>query len=156
MSTHLSQRPKIIFNNPLHISIVASQYNASFVDSMIAQAEKELRLLAPKVILKTVRVPGSFEIPLLVKLVAEHQKPDAIITLGVILRGETAHADLIAQAISQSLLQLSLTYALPVIHEVLLLNNEEQARERCHDHTYNRGAEAARAALSAIEAIHAL
>lgn len=156
MSKHPLSRPSLNSEKPLRIGIVASQYNALFVDSMMAQTEKELRLLAPQVVLETVRVPGSFEIPLLVKLLAERHSLDAIIALGVILRGETAHADLIAQAISQSLLQTSLTYSLPVIHEVLLLSNEEQAQERCHGHRYNRGIEAARAAVATIEAMRRL
>lgn len=152
MSIHPPQY-SITSDKALRIAIVASQYNAVFVDSMLAQAEKELQRLAPQVVIETVRVPGSFEIPLLVKTVVERYHPDAVIALGVILRGETAHADLIAQSVSQSLLQLSLSYTLPIIHEVLLLNNEEQAHQRCHEHGYNRGAEASRVAIATINAI---
>ncbi|MBX9742968.1 MAG: 6,7-dimethyl-8-ribityllumazine synthase [Chthoniobacterales bacterium] len=151
MSIHPPSQTKIVFEQPLCIGIVASEYNTSFADSMILEAEQELRLLAPQAIIEKVRVPGSFEIPLLVKLLAERRHPDAIIALGVILRGETAHADLIAQAVSESLLQLSLTYSLPVIHEVLLLDNEEQAQARCHEEGFNRGAEAARTAIAMVK-----
>ena len=153
MSKNFPQHKHTATQQAHRISIVASQYNASFVDAMMAQAKQEIHSLAPQAVVEVVRAPGSYEIPLLVKLMAEHHHPDAIIALGVILRGETAHADLIAQAISHSLLQTSLTYSLPVIHEVLLLSNEEQAHARCHDGVYNRGAEAARAALAAIEAV---
>ena len=154
MSIHTPQRPKIILEQALRIGIVASQYNALFVDAMLEEAQKELRSLAPQVIIEIVRAPGAFEIPLLVKLLAERQKPDAIIALGVILRGKTAHADLIAQALTQALLQTSLDYSLPVIHEVLLLKNEKQANARCLVGSMNRGAEAAQTALSAIQAAH--
>ncbi len=154
MSIHTPQRSKVTLEKELRIGIVASQYNASFVDVMLEEAQKELRALAPQVIIQIVRVPGAFEIPLLVKILAEHQKPDAIIALGLILRGKTAHANLIAQTVSQALLQISLEYSLPVIHEVLLVKNEKQASARCLAGSMNRGAEAAQAALSAIQAAH--
>ena len=73
---------------------------------------------------------------------------DAIIALGVIIRGETAHADLIGTEITRSLGSIALRESLPVIHEVLLLNNEQQAHARCLDARHNRGTEAA---LTAIE-----
>ena len=156
MSTNPPTHLENISKQQLRIGIVASQYNASFVDAMVEQAEQELRTLAPNATIDLVRVPGAFEIPLLVKLLAERHKPDAILALGVILRGATAHADLIATAISQHLLTLSLDYSLPIIHEVLLLDHETQALERCLQEPSNRGTEAARAALGTIQTASAL
>lgn len=156
MSIHAPQHPTILSQEALRIAIVASQYNALFVDAMLEEAQKELRACAPQALIEVVRVPGSLEIPLLVKLFAERQKPDAIIALGVILRGKTAHADLIAQALTQALLQISLDYSLPVIHEVLLLKSEKQAQARCLPGSLNRGAEAAQAAIVAIQAAHSI
>lgn len=156
MSTHAPQRPENSSEKPWRIGIVASQYNATFVDAMLEQAQQEFCTLAPHATIEVVRAPGSFEIPLLVKLLAERRNLDAILALGVILRGETAHADLIASAISQHLLRISLDYSLPVIHEVLLLDNEAQARARCLKEPYNRGAEAAQAALAAVQAAHSI
>src|SRR3990167_3323529 len=155
MSRNFPQSPEqsLLFSEeaPL-ISIIASEYNASFVDAMLEQTQQELRKLDSRTIIKVIRVPGALEIPLLVKLVAERHKSSAIIALGVIIRGETAHADLIAEAITHALLNLSLDYCLPVIHEVLLLNNEEQAQVRCVNGPLYRGVEAARAAIGAIAA----
>jgi 6,7-dimethyl-8-ribityllumazine synthase len=151
MSLHPPLLSKNSSQDSCHVAIVASLYNASFVDSLVEEAQKEIASLAPKALVQLVRVPGSFEIPLAVKLIAEKQKPDAILALGVIIRGETAHADLIADAISQHLLKISLHYSVPVIHEVLLLNNETEAMARCLGEGFNRGAEAARTALAMIE-----
>jgi 6,7-dimethyl-8-ribityllumazine synthase len=65
----------------------------------------------------------------------------------VIIRGETEHAGLIGAAVSASLARLQIEHGVPVIHEVLLLENEAQARARCLGRRHNRGAEAAQTAL---------
>ena len=93
-------------------------------------------------------VPGAFEIPLLVKAAAESKRYQSILALGVILEGETAHADLIARGVTQALLDISLANRLPVIHCVLLLQNEEQAKARCLASKGNRGTEAAQSAVA--------
>jgi 6,7-dimethyl-8-ribityllumazine synthase len=97
--------------------------------------------------------PGAFEIPLLAKLVAEKKKYNAILALGVVLQGATAHADLIGRAVTDSLQRISLEYSVPVINEVLLLQNEDQARQRCLELELNRGIEAARAAVSSARTV---
>ena len=152
MSLYFPERPISSLQNPPRISIIASRYNNSFVDVMLEQTEQEILAIAPTARIEVMRVQGAFEIPVIAKMVATHHSPDAIIALGVILQGETAHARLIATSVTDALMKISLDHTLPVIHEVLLLEHEKQAVDRCLSASVNRGIEAARAAFMAIEA----
>lgn len=153
MSKFLPPRPDAGDAPPRTFAIVASQFNAAYVDSLVSHAREELLAISPGAAITVHRAPGSFEIPLLVQKAASTLSPDAIIALGVILEGETAHARLVADAVTRSLLEISLAQGIPVIHEVLLVADEEQARRRCIDPELNRGIEAARAAVGAALAL---
>jgi len=139
-------------------AIIASTYNARYVDAMLRAARAEILRAGGK--LQIVRVPGAFEIPVVAALLAREanviQEPFAILCLGVILRGATTHAQHIAEAVSHALVQIQVRYEVPVIHEVLLLENEQQARERCLSRTHNRGTEAAQTALQMTRVLQGL
>lgn len=129
-------------------SIVASQYNPQYVQGLVNAAAVELRSLAPGSTINLVQVPGAFEIPMAVKKTIQDKSPSAVIAVGVIIEGETDHARLIAETTTQSLQRLSLDHSVPVIHCVLSVKSEEQARARCLEQgELNRGVEAARAAV---------
>jgi len=137
-------------------AIIASRYNARYVDAMLAAAEKVLAQAGVKKI-RVVRVPGAFEILAVAARLARARPPcSAVICLGVILRGQTDHAQQIANAVSTALARLQIQHALPVIHEVLLLENQEQAAVRCLDTKHNRGAEAAQTALEMARVMESL
>jgi 6,7-dimethyl-8-ribityllumazine synthase len=139
-------------------AIVASQYNGRYVNAMLEAAKAELKRAGAAGV-QVVRVPGAYEIPVvaarLARAASAQTTPNtqratglnAIICLGVILRGETVHAAHIGEAVSRALMEIQVRHEVPVIHEVLLLENEEQARARCLDPKRNRGREAAQTAL---------
>lgn len=129
------------------VAIVASLYNEDLVGGLLRACETELTAIDPGIGIEVVRVPGAFEIPVAVARLARRGEADVLIALGVIIRGATAHADLIATSITHSLQSIAVETGIPVIHEVLLLSRAE-AEERCHGTEINRGTEAARTAVS--------
>jgi 6,7-dimethyl-8-ribityllumazine synthase len=126
-------------------AVVASRYNSEFVDAMLEAAREEIARAGG--VAEIVRVPGAYEIPIVAAALARSNRFSAIVCLGVILRGETVHAQHIGDSVSRALMQIQIETEVPVIHEVLLLENREQARVRCMDRKHNRGTEAAQTAM---------
>ncbi len=128
-------------------AVVASEYNSRYVDGMLRAAKAELRSAGAEEI-KVFRVPGAFEIPVVVGALArQHPEWDAVICLGVIMQGQTSHAQHVGEAVTVALSRIAVETGVPAIHEVLVFTSEEQARVRCLSKEFNRGAEAAQTAL---------
>ena len=156
MSQALPRKPRILHSKAGKLAIVASKYNELYSDSLVENAIHELSELLPQSRVDLVRVPGAFEIPVTVKALMELEMPICVVALGVIIRGETSHADLVARNVTDSLQQLALEYRTPVIHEVLLVEDEAQAHLRCIGDKMNRGVEAARTAASMVDVLSEL
>ena len=134
------------------VAVIASLYNEDLVGALVESTNEELVRIMPNVQVPLFRVPGAFEIPVCTRYVLDKYDPtpDAIIALGVIIRGETAHADLVGGSVTTSLQELAVQHQVPIIHEVLLVNSRKDAEERCMGDK-NRGTEAAKAALTMAE-----
>jgi 6,7-dimethyl-8-ribityllumazine synthase len=149
MSNIIPTKPRAILGTLVKrvFIIVASRFNATYVQGLVDHASMQLRELMPGAVITLYQVPGAFEIPIVVRELAVQKKADAIIAIGVIIKGHTAHAENLARSVTDALQRIALESGLPVINAVLSLKNEAQARERCLEDKINRGTEAARAAI---------
>jgi 6,7-dimethyl-8-ribityllumazine synthase len=146
MSTYATRRPRVE-KGKRTFRIVASQFNTQYVQGLIDHITKELHELAPNTAISIQHVPGSFEIPVIVRELARKKKSAVIIACGVIMQGETNHAKNLSHSVTDALQRIAVDYGIPVINVVLSFNSEGQARERCLENRINRGTEAARAAV---------
>ncbi len=151
MSSALPPKPRVIGSKSIRVCIVASKYNEQFTDALVSNALEELNELIPQARIDLIRVPGAFEIPAAVAFVMERDAPACVIALGLIIRGTTQHGDLVARAVTDGLMQLSLKWQRPVIHEVVIVDDKKQAYARCIGENLNRGKEAARAAATMVD-----
>jgi 6,7-dimethyl-8-ribityllumazine synthase len=126
-------------------AIVASRYNAEFVDAMLHASREELLRAGAHV--RIVRVPGAFEIPAAAARLAQPKRYAAIICLGVIFQGETSHAQHIGWGVTHALAQIQVEQKIPVIHGVFVFEKVKHAKVRCLGKKHNRGTEAAQTAL---------
>jgi 6,7-dimethyl-8-ribityllumazine synthase len=106
--------------------------------------------------LEVVRVPGAFEMPLAAKLMAASKNYDALIALGVVIRGETPHFEYVAGRCVTGLSQVSLEFNMPLGFGVLTVDTIEQAIERAGSKAGNKGADAARAAIEMLNLVKQL
>lgn len=147
MSNAISPRPRAVGVVKRHFMIVASQFNAAYVQGLVDHLVAELRLLLPSVTTTLFQVPGAFEIPVVARELASQKRGDAIIAIGVIMKGETDHANNLSHSVTDALQRIAVTHGIPVVNVVLSFDNESQARARCLENEINRGTEAARAAI---------
>ena len=133
--------------------IVVARYHEELTEALLEGAVKTLEGLgAQKEQISTVWVPGSFEIPLAARAFAQ-QEMDAIICLGVIVKGETSHDEYIAREAARGISQIALSSGNPVIFGILTTQTLEQAKARCGGAKGHKGVEAAEAAVSMIQVL---
>lgn len=133
----------------LRFCLVASRFNHMLVDRLVEGAvDCILRHGGSEENIEIVRVPGSWEIPVAVRKVIERDDIDAVIALGVLIRGNTPHFEYIASEVSKGLANISIEFGKPVAFGVITADTLEQAVERAGTKMGNKGWEAA---LSAIE-----
>lgn len=130
-------------------SIVVSTYHKSITGRLLQGAIETLRAAGvPDSQIAVVWVPGAWEIPIVAKRVLA--KSDAVIGLGVVIKGETTHDQYINSVVSQSLGQMALENDTPIAFGLLTCNTVQQAKDRCGGKVGNKGSEAAQAVLELV------
>lgn len=138
-------------------AIVVSRFNSFLSEKLLDGALDSLhRSGAASDDIDVVRVPGAFEIPLIAKRLAGSHKYNAVIVLGVVIRGATPHFDVVVNEVSKGTAQAGLETGVPVLFGVLTTENIEQAIERSGTKAGNKGAEVAVAAIEMANLIDAL
>ena len=132
----------------LRVVIVAARFNDFVVDRLVSGAvDALLRHGATEKLIEIVRVPGAFEMPLVVRKLALSRRYDAVVALGAVIKGETAHFDFVAGECTSGIARAALDSGVPVGNGVLTCDTLEQAIDRAGGKAGNKGAEAALAAL---------
>ncbi len=132
----------------LRFAIVVSRFNAPFTERLVGSALDCFKRHGASVEeIPVLWVPGAFEIPLIAKKLAASKKYDAILCLGVLIRGETSHFDLVSAQVASGIMQTALSYDIPTIYNVLSVENIEQAEVRCGIKGANVGFTGALAAI---------
>jgi len=132
-------------------AIVVSRWNDFLTSKLVDGAVDGLESLgAAEDAVEIFMVPGSFELPTVARKIADGGKFDAIIALGVVIRGETAHFDYVAGEAAKGVGQVSMQTGVPVMFGVVTANTLEQAINRCGVKAGNKGFEAAMAAVETV------
>lgn len=138
-------------------AIVAARWNSFFGEALLAGAiEYLVRHGAREEDITVYRCPGCYELPMVADRVAQKGGVDAIICLGILIRGSTIHFDLIASQAASNIARVSLDRGLPVSFGVLTCETLEQTAERSGSKAGNKGAEAAEAAVELVNLYDAI
>jgi 6,7-dimethyl-8-ribityllumazine synthase len=146
MSQHAPKVSKLS-GTAFTVGVVAARFNQQFVDALLEQVRERLHAAGVRERrIVVARVPGSNELPVAVQLLCRRRRPDVCIALGVVVRGETRHYELVAEAACQGLMQVALELRIPVINGVIVAENAGQAAARCGG-PIRKGTDFAQAAL---------
>lgn len=132
----------------LRIGVVVSRFNSLVSDRLLEGALAELRRMGvPPQACQVARVPGAFELPVAARAMARAGQVDAVVCLGVVIRGATAHFEYVAQEAIRGVQDVALSTGIPCTLGILTTENLEQALDRAGGKAGNKGAEAAQAAV---------
>ena len=138
----------MLLGEGLKFGLVVSRFNEFITKKLLEGAQDALlRHGVNEADIELAWVPGSFEIPLIARKLAQSKKYDAVICLGAVVRGGTSHFDYIATEVSKGIAQVGLETGLPVIYGIITADTLEQAIERAGTKMGNMGFEAARKAI---------
>jgi 6,7-dimethyl-8-ribityllumazine synthase len=138
----------------LKIAIVVSRFNQFISERLLEGALDALRKVgAAEADLSVYKVPGSFEVPLIVKKIAASGKADGILSLGALIRGDTPHFDFLGAEVTKGLAQVALDEGVPVSFGILTVDTIEQGIERAGTKAGNKGYDAA---LALVETLNLL
>ena len=138
----------VLLGKGLKFALVISRFN-EFISKKLLEGAQDalLRHGVNEEDIELAWVPGSFEIPLVAKKLAQTKKYDAVICLGAVIRGGTPHHEYIAAEVTKGIAKVSLDAELPVVYGVLTTENIEQAIERAGTKVGNKGFDAAMEAI---------
>ena len=140
--------PTTLNGKPYKFAIILSRYNDEIGNELLKNTHESLLTNGTKIKnIKLFHVPGALEIPIIANTLALKNKFDAIIALGVVIKGETPHFDLVTRECYRGLMDISLCSDTPIIFGVLATNNLKQAKDRTAKSKMNKGREFAEAAI---------
>jgi len=138
----------MLLGKGLRFGLVISRFNEFITKKLLEGAQDALlRHGVSQADIEIAWVPGSFEIPLIAKKLAQSKRYDAVICLGAVVRGGTPHFEYIATEVSKGIAKVGLEIGLPVIYGVIIADSLEQAIERAGTKLGNKGFEAAENAI---------
>ena len=124
----------------MRLGIVASRFNETLASELLERAKKEAERLGAQA--SVVSVPGALEIPVTLQWMAQSGRFDALVAIGMVIRGETYHFEVVANESARGVMEVALECGLPVANGILTTDDEAQAQARL-----DKGAEAVRVAL---------
>ena len=124
----------------MRLGLVASRFNETLASRLLERAQEEARKLGAEC--SVVSVPGALEIPVALQWLAQSGRFDALIAIGLVIRGETYHFEVVANESARGVMEVALESGLPIANAILTTEDEEQAQARLE-----KGAEAVRVAV---------
>ena len=135
----------------MSFDIVVSEWNSNVTDKLLEGAvEALIKHGAQNSNIHIMHVPGSFELIAGARIMMRQNKPDAVICLGSVIRGDTPHFDYVCQGTTHGIAELNLQYDIPFIFGLLTTDNLQQAQDRCGGRLGNKGTECAVTAIKMV------